>query len=127
MDTFWSNEESDAEIIFTSISETKPDFIHVTEYNAMNPAFGEEGLTLAQLAKKYGKVPMIANEQLEDPQKAEELIQKDNTDIISIGKGALANPDWVNRVKQGNPLKTFDFDVLQPDATIKDKELLSFQ
>jgi 2,4-dienoyl-CoA reductase-like NADH-dependent reductase (Old Yellow Enzyme family) len=123
----WSNGESDVEIIFSSISETKPDFIHVTEYDAMNPAFGEEGFTLAQLAKKHGKVPVIANGQLENPKKAEDLIQKGDADIISIGKGALANPDWTNRVKQGESLKTFDFDVLQPDATIKDKELLSFQ
>jgi 2,4-dienoyl-CoA reductase-like NADH-dependent reductase (Old Yellow Enzyme family) len=82
---------------------------------------------VSALAKKYGKVSVIANGQLENPQKAEDFIQKGYADIISIGKGALANPDWVNRVKQDESLKTFDFDVLQPDATIKDKELLSFQ
>jgi 2,4-dienoyl-CoA reductase-like NADH-dependent reductase (Old Yellow Enzyme family) len=29
----WSNGESDAEIIFSSISETEPGFIYVTEYD----------------------------------------------------------------------------------------------
>jgi 2,4-dienoyl-CoA reductase-like NADH-dependent reductase (Old Yellow Enzyme family) len=123
----WSKGESDAEIIFSKIAETKPDYIHVTEYDAMNPAFRDHGPTLAQLAKKYGKLPVMANGQLEDPQKANEIIQKGDADFISLGKGALANPDWVNRVKQGESLKSFEGDVLQPDATIKDKELLSLQ
>jgi 2,4-dienoyl-CoA reductase-like NADH-dependent reductase (Old Yellow Enzyme family) len=123
----WSGGEADAEVIFSKIAEAKPDYIHVTQFDAMNPAFGEQGLTLAQLAKKYGKLPVIANGQLEDPQKANEIIQKGDADFISLGKGALANPNWVNKVKQGESLKSFDGDVLQPDATVKDKELLSLQ
>jgi 2,4-dienoyl-CoA reductase-like NADH-dependent reductase (Old Yellow Enzyme family) len=121
----WSKGEADAELIFSKIAEAKPDYIHITEYDAMNPAFGDQGPSLAQLAKEYGQLPVIANGSLEDPQKAEEIIRQGHADIISLGKGALANPDWVNRVQQENPLKAFDGDVLQPDATIKDKELLS--
>jgi 2,4-dienoyl-CoA reductase-like NADH-dependent reductase (Old Yellow Enzyme family) len=121
----WSKGEADAEVIFTKIAEAKPDYIHTTEYDAMKPTFGDQGPSLAQLAKRYGKLPVIANGSLEDPQKAVEIIQKGHADVISLGKGALANPDWVNRVKQGKPIKAFDGDVLQPDATIKDKELLN--
>jgi 2,4-dienoyl-CoA reductase-like NADH-dependent reductase (Old Yellow Enzyme family) len=122
----WSKGEADAAIIFPKIAEAKPVYIHVTEYDAMNPAFGE-GATLAQLAKKHGKVPVIANGQLEYPDKAYDILKKGDADFISLGKGALANPDWVNRVKRGDSLKTFKGDVLQTDATIKDKELFSLQ
>lgn len=120
----WAMGEKDAEIIFKSLGEEKPDYIHITDFDAVNPAFGEEGPTLAQLARKYSLVPIILNGQLEDPEKAEKVLSTGDADLISLGKGALANPDWVKKVKSDEALKTFDFDVLQPDATVKDKELL---
>ncbi|MBD8848432.1 NADH:flavin oxidoreductase [Priestia megaterium] len=133
----WAGKEKDAEIIFSQLGSAGLDFIHVTEYEAWQPAFPKDeetiitnsgldnsDLSLAALAKKYGKVCVIANGHLEDPVKAKEIIEKGEADIITLGKGALANHDWVNKVKNGEPLAKFDEEkVLRPDVKIKDFEV----
>jgi hypothetical protein len=43
-------------------------------------------------------------------------------DFITIDKRALANQDYVRRVKEGKPLNEFDFGLLQPKANVKEQE-----
>ncbi|WP_269082483.1 NADH:flavin oxidoreductase [Aneurinibacillus tyrosinisolvens] len=119
----WAGAEKDAEIIFSSLSKAGLDYIHVTEYDATRPAFEGTELTLAALAKKYGSVPVIANGNLEDPEKAERLLKSGEADLITLGKGALANHDWPQRVVKGGPLQEFDPKVLEPKANIKEQEI----
>ncbi len=118
----WAGGESDAAVIFKTIAEAGVDFIHVTDYDADAPAFNES-LSLAALAKKYGRLPVIANGSLEEPKKADQLVASGDADLITLGKGALANPDWPNRVKVNLALKEFDPNILQPLANIKEQEL----
>ncbi|TFB21412.1 NADH:flavin oxidoreductase [Filobacillus milosensis] len=133
----WAGKEKDAKIIFSQIGQAGLDYIHVTEYEAWQPAFsegegtkatdsafGDDGPSLAALAKKYGKLPVIANGGLEDPERAEAIIYKGEADVITLGKGALANGDWVKRVKNDEPLKEFNPEkILSPNAKIKDFEV----
>lgn len=118
----WAGGEEDARIIFESIADAGPDFIHIAEYNATRPAF-DGGETLTGLAKRYAKVPMIANGQLGAPENAEALIKNGEADLITLGKTALANPDWPKRVMEGEPISELDFSLLQPQAYIKEHEL----
>ncbi len=103
----WAGKEKEAEIIFSQLSEAGLDFIHVTEYEAWQPAFpegegtaatdsafGDGGASLAALAKKYGGLPVIANGHLKKPDLVQAIIAKGEADVISLGKGALANHDW---------------------------------
>lgn len=118
----WAGGERDAELIFTSLAAAGPDFIHITEYDATLPAF-ETGRTLAELATHYARVPVIANGQLGAPERAESLIANGHAEVVTLGKSALANPDWPRRVMAGEPIEEFDFSVLQPQANIKEHEL----
>ncbi|TDX28370.1 2,4-dienoyl-CoA reductase-like NADH-dependent reductase (Old Yellow Enzyme family) [Modicisalibacter xianhensis] len=118
----WANGKEDARIIFESLAKAGPDFIHITEYDATRPAF-DDGETLTELAKRYTHVPVIANGQLGEPAKAEELIANGKADVITLGKSALANPSWPKRVMEGEPVEEFDFSILQPQAYIKEHEL----
>lgn len=121
----WAGKEKDAEIIFGHLGNAGLDFIHVTEYEAWQPAFPQgEGATLVALAKKYGNLPVIANGYLDDPDKARKIIEKGEADVITIGRGALANGDWVNKVKNDESLKEFVAEeFLSPDAKIKGFEV----
>ncbi|WP_342714982.1 NADH:flavin oxidoreductase [Bacillus paramycoides] len=132
----WADKEKDAEIIFGQLGQAGLDFIHVTEFEAWQPAFSEDegtsatdsafgtGSTLAALAKKYSKLPVIANGSLHDPEKAKEIIEKDESDVITLGRGALANYDWVNKVKDGvQPDEFVPEKTLSPDAKIKGFEV----
>jgi 2,4-dienoyl-CoA reductase-like NADH-dependent reductase (Old Yellow Enzyme family) len=118
----WAGVEKDAQIIFSSLSRAGVDYIHVTEYDATAPAFEGTSLSLAALAKKYGTVPVIANGNLGQPEKAEAFLASGQADFITLGKGALANQDYVQRVKEGKTLADFDFGLLQPRANVKEQE-----
>ncbi|MGG4132175.1 NADH:flavin oxidoreductase [Paenibacillus illinoisensis] len=120
----WAGSEEEAKVIFSALGkEGLLNYIHITEYQAWMPAFSH-GESLVNLAKKYAKTVIMANGQLEEPKRASAIIGKDQADLVTLGKGALANRDWVNKVKRGDPLLELDEEkVLRPDATIKDFEM----
>jgi 2,4-dienoyl-CoA reductase-like NADH-dependent reductase (Old Yellow Enzyme family) len=118
----WADRQQDAKIIFESLAKAGLDYIHITEFDAMQPAFGE-GETLVALARRYGKLPVIANGQLGDHDKAAALVASGDATIITLGKTALANPDWPARIAKAAPIVEFDFGILQPLAHIKESEL----
>lgn len=132
----WANKEKDAEIIFGELGKSGLDYIHVTEYEAWQPAFpdaedmqatdsafNDGGPTLAALAKKYGKLPVIANGNLHDPEKAKKLLEKGEADVVTLGRGALGDSEWVNKLKKDEPIEQFKPEkVLSPDAKIKNFE-----
>jgi 2,4-dienoyl-CoA reductase-like NADH-dependent reductase (Old Yellow Enzyme family) len=119
----WAGAEKDAEIIFSSLSKAGLDYIHVTEYDAAAPAFEGTEHSLALLAKKYGTVPVIANGNLEDPEKAEQFLARGEADVITLGKGALANHDWPERIVKGQSIRDFNPEILGPKANIKEQEI----
>jgi 2,4-dienoyl-CoA reductase-like NADH-dependent reductase (Old Yellow Enzyme family) len=121
----WKNGETDAELIFGKLGETELDYIHVTDKNGSAPAFGEGTKSLAEAAKIYGKgKPVIANGMLHDEEKAEKLLADGHADLISIGTGALANPDLPQLIEEGETLKPFQpQEILMPIAHIKEAEL----
>lgn len=119
----WADKENDAKIIFSQLGQAGLDFIHVTEFEAWQPAFSEGKATLTALAKKYGKLPVIVNGSLHDPEKAKAIIEKGEADVVTLGRGALANYDWAYKVKDGvQPDEFVPEKTLSPDAKIKDFE-----
>lgn len=113
----WAGGEADAIVIFRSLVESGADFIHVTGRDATEPAFGT-GATLAAVAKRHGGILVIANGGLEEPRKAEALLDAQDADLVALARGALANTDWPNRVAQGRALEPFNYAMLQPRATL---------
>ncbi|WP_047866682.1 oxidoreductase [Rubrobacter aplysinae] len=111
-DHAWAGGESDAAVVFGRLSEAGLDYIHVTEPTITEPAFGD-GPTLAALARRYGGgVSVIANGSLHDPRDAESTVREE-ADVAALGKSALANMDWPNRVRDEHPLEDFDPQVLE--------------
>ena len=119
----WAGADRDAEIIFGSLADTGADFIHVTEYEAWKPAFAPAGPSLMRLAKRHAPDAVIlANGGLHNIGQAAAALD-DGADIVTIGRGALANPDLPNRVSDRGVLNDFDPTILGPLAGIKDVEL----
>ncbi len=120
----WAGGEEEAKEIFGSLGKTGLDYIHVTDGDATASSFGERTKTLAEAAKTFGGITVIANGQLQDPDKAEHLLSSGQADLIAIGTGALANPDLPNKVRDGVELEAFNFEkILLPQAEVKDLEL----
>ncbi|WP_447903453.1 oxidoreductase [Pseudomonas serbica] len=119
----WSEGEAGAEVVFGSLADAGVDFIHVTEFEAWQPAFATGGDSFVKLARRYApNQVIITNGSLHQVDHIEDVI-KDGADIIALGKGALANPDFPNRFAGGESMVDFDPSILGPVADIKNSEL----
>jgi 2,4-dienoyl-CoA reductase-like NADH-dependent reductase (Old Yellow Enzyme family) len=119
----WAGAEHDAEVIFGSLSDAGADFIHVTEFEAWKPAFGEQGPSLMHLAKRYApEATILANGSLHNVGQAIAALN-DGADIVTVGRGALANPDMPKRLSMYQALYDFNPAILAPIANIKESEL----
>jgi 2-enoate reductase len=58
-------------------------------------------LPLTEQLKKVVKVPVIVAGRLEIPDLAEKALANNQADIIALGRGLLADPDWPNKVRAG--------------------------
>ena len=119
----WAGGTEEAELIFSTLAATGVDFLHTTEYQAYAPAFGDHGPSLAALAKQHSGLPVIANGHLDDPETAVSMLVDHAADVVALGKAALGNRDWPDRVKNGRPLDELDASLFAPVADVKDWEL----
>lgn len=117
----WRGGEQEAAAIFGTLARLPIDYLHTTEFQAWQPAFGE-GPSLAALAKRHVSVPVIANGSLHDPARAKTLLERGEADLISLGRGALTHSDWPRRVGQGDALEDFDPGMLAPIADLENAE-----
>lgn len=114
----WRGGVDEAAVIFKTLAKSGIDYIHTTEYEADKPAFAE-GPSLASLARKFSALPVIANGAMSDAKRASALLHKGDADFVSIAKGALANNNWPMQVRDGQPLKEFDFQMFTPFADLE--------
>ncbi|MFC7061726.1 NADH:flavin oxidoreductase [Halobacillus seohaensis] len=120
----WADGEKEAEQIFTKLGAASLDYIHVTDANATDSSFGEGTRTMARAAKEFSMLPVIANGKLGDAEKAEQFLESDQADLVSLGTSALANPDFPNKAKVGMKMEEFDFEkTLLPQAQVKEHEI----
>ena len=54
---------------------------------------------LAEPFKSLG-VPLITVNELHHPERALEVLEHDRADLIAIGRGLIADPQWANKVKE---------------------------
>ena len=118
----WKDGEAGAKTIFGLLANAGVDYLHVTEYKSWLPAFENVDKSLVELAREaVPEIVIIANGGLDDGETAEKLLGM-GADFVSIGKAALANPDWPRKVSSGLPLHDLPDDILSPVADIKEKE-----
>ncbi|WP_341728704.1 NAD(P)/FAD-dependent oxidoreductase [Brooklawnia sp.] len=56
---------------------------------------------LAAEVKNIAGVPVLATGKLNDPNTAESVLEKGQSDFIGLAHGALTEPHWVNKVRSG--------------------------
>jgi 2,4-dienoyl-CoA reductase-like NADH-dependent reductase (Old Yellow Enzyme family) len=78
----------------------------------MPPADYPDGynLHMAEAAKRNLRrhgydTPVIATGKIATPELAEEILQNDQTDLIGMARGLLADPDIIKKIKEGNSEK----------------------
>ncbi|OCO98940.1 MULTISPECIES: NADH:flavin oxidoreductase [unclassified Ensifer] len=119
----WAEREEGAARVFEALAESPADFVHVTEFEAWQPAFAGGDASLVALARRHApRLFLIANGSLHDLARAEEVVEA-GADMIALGRGALVNPDLPRLAAERSGLRPFELPFLAPISDIKDSEL----
>ncbi|AET92844.1 NADH:flavin oxidoreductase/NADH oxidase [Burkholderia sp. YI23] len=119
----WPGGEADAETIFGTLADAGIDFLHVTEFEAWQPAFEGTRDSLVTLARRHApNVTIIANGGLHTAQRIDHALAS-GADLVTVGRGALANPDLPKLLENQREPRAFDSSILHPIASIKPEEL----
>jgi 2,4-dienoyl-CoA reductase-like NADH-dependent reductase (Old Yellow Enzyme family) len=111
----------DPQALFESLARGRPAYVHVASEGGTweETALLPDGDSLTALARRTFGVPVIANGGLDDAPLAERVLADGHADLVSLGHGALANPDWPRRLAAGAPFEPFDPELLRPAVTIE--------
>ncbi|TRW14479.1 NADH:flavin oxidoreductase [Glacieibacterium frigidum] len=116
----WRGPEEAAET-YARLGQLPLDYLHTTEFEAWQPAFGK-GPSLAALAKRHSRLTVLANGSLHDPARAADMLSAGEADMITLGRGALTHADWPRRVAEGSQIGEFDRQILSPLATLENDD-----
>lgn len=120
----WPGGRADAEAIFAAVGNAGPDYLHVASEGRdwRETARIDEGITLTQLAKRVTGLPVVTNGGMHDPDLAEAVLREGHGDLVALGRGALANPDWPKRLRDGRPFDAFAHAMIKPSAAIENTD-----
>lgn len=119
-DYFWPNGVEDAEVIFEAVADAGADYIHFASdaKGFSYHSFTRDNESLTKLAKSITGLPIIANGGLQNIELAEKVIKEGHADFVAIGKAAMANCDLPNRVKAGEKVTEFSYDIFKYGVSI---------
>ncbi len=102
------------------MAEAGTNYLHIASEgrNFIETAQFPDGRTITSVARQVTGLPVIANGGMHDLHQAADVLDGGHADLLSIGRGALANPDLPSRVADGAELGQFDHAMLSPMATI---------
>ena len=107
-------------MIFSAVADAGADYLHIASEGRdfIDTARFADGRTITGVAREVTGLPVIANGGMHDLRQAERVLDEGHADLLSIGRGALANPDLPKRLGDGADLEPFDHAMLSPMATI---------
>jgi 2,4-dienoyl-CoA reductase-like NADH-dependent reductase (Old Yellow Enzyme family) len=116
----WPGGSQDAEVIFAAVAEAGADYLHIASEGRdfIDTARFADGGTITAVARQVTGLPVIANGGMHDMRQAADVLDDGHADLLSIGRGALANPDLPARLAGDVELAPFDHAMLSPMATI---------
>jgi 2,4-dienoyl-CoA reductase-like NADH-dependent reductase (Old Yellow Enzyme family) len=120
LDYRWPGGAHDAEIIFATLADTGIGYLHIASEgrNWLDTARLQGGHTITGLARRVSGLPVIANGGMHDAEQADRVLTDGHADLLSLGRGALANPDLPRRLADETELTRFDRRMLEPAATL---------
>ncbi|WP_417566447.1 NADH:flavin oxidoreductase [Marinobacter sp.] len=109
--------ESGFRQIVEAVRDAGADFVHTTDGDVNRKHFIEGDQSLASVAASVEGIELIINGNI-DETNCQVVANQFPGALLAVGKKALANPDFVQRLKDGKEIADIDFAMLQPKATI---------
>jgi 2,4-dienoyl-CoA reductase-like NADH-dependent reductase (Old Yellow Enzyme family) len=103
--------------IVEAVRDAGADFVHTTDGDVNRPHFTDGDQSLAGVATDVPGIGLILNGGI-DETSCQEIANQFPDALLAVGKKALANPDFVQRLKDGKEIADINFEMLQPKATI---------
>jgi len=67
----------------------------------VSPSHGSYDGQYSQAIREAAGVPVIARGELDDPNRAVAMLNRDRADLVAVGRGLIADPQWPNKVRAG--------------------------
>lgn len=95
----------DTKLVVKRLGEEKIDYLHLGDgcFEALKYIIPDEPNSMLREAaglKEVAKMPVLAPT-VHDPRLADKAIREGMTDMISLGRALLADPEWANKAKGG--------------------------
>lgn len=102
-----------ASAIALRLEQAGVDGLHLTAGRGVSPAvwslmmpIAEEGHVpimehIATIKRAVG-IPVIGVQRIVTPDEAESVLEKGQADLVALGRGLIADPDWAEKARQGN-------------------------
>lgn len=116
----WPNAAETAVELFTVLKDLDASYYHLAAEggNWTRECLYANGSSSSGIAKAITGKPIIANGGLHQRTFAESLLNSNHADFISIGRAAIASPNWPNLIASGkNPLPFFK-ELIKPSLTL---------
>lgn len=116
----WPGGAETARRIFEILAEIDPDYVHIAAEGGRwaRECLYPDGTSSNSIAKGILNSPVIANGGMHDVTLAETLLNGNAADLVSIGRAAIASPDWPKLVADGEPVVPFFKELIKPSLTI---------
>lgn len=75
-----------------------------TRWNRCIPTVYEQvgfSIDLARQVREAVSIPVISQNKMNDPARAAAAVENGQCDLVALGHGLLADPEWVNKVRDG--------------------------
>lgn len=89
------------------LAKERVDYIHIGDgsFEALNWLLPDRDGTMLEMEKASGfkkglEVPVMTPS-IHDPETAEKAVREGLTDMVSLGRALLADPEWVNKIQNG--------------------------
>lgn len=115
----WSG-AAEAETIFRAAGAAGLDYLHLASEGRdwYDTAVLDTGETVTRLARAVTGLPVIANGGMHTSELARTVLGEGHADLVALGRGALANPDWPRVIAAGARPAEFDRTMLDPEVTL---------
>lgn len=112
----WPDGAGFARELFGEIAKCELSYVHIAAEggNWERECRYADGTSSCSIAREITKLPIIANGGLHDLQKAEKIVETGHADLIAIGRAAIADPEWVNKIQRGLLPVPFEKGMINP-------------
>jgi 2,4-dienoyl-CoA reductase-like NADH-dependent reductase (Old Yellow Enzyme family) len=116
----WPGGHLDAAIIFPAVAKAGAAYIHFASEGRgfHHGCYTDANESLPKLARDLTGLPIIANGGMHDEALSSAVINGGEADIVAIATGALANPDWPQKIARGLPIAKLGEDFFAKGVTL---------